>query len=798
MPAKKKKAAEEAWESPAPSDYLECPGAMMPAVRGEELKKLKKFKKTTVSKMETGQAYYLIYDVDEEPWGHFCRPIEIAGKSIRIHFANCDVITGAEHEEPEMFLDMEATCPDVAYIIPTEHIARIARAVAVDEKKIKEVIEADKTIRRVDASENRSIRVDMLVNAVCKVLLVNPKELGQAAKSPEAMGALMIVYVDEAIAEICQKRQAVYAESEELANYEAPTFGLSATNYTIAAAATMKILNPKPQQPHDQELAISMLEMRKEMMKEFSTLKQQIGMNAIVNPKPAEAAKALEKRVGMESMDGSNEDCCYHGGAVICEVSKDPSASLDTIFKMASAPLVKEAKQHLMKNFISIHSELEKIAFEIDGEHFASAKWKQTLGMTPDAMLNEVVEGNTQGGIVSLGLIAHHTDAEVTVVHEESINAQASDEQVQVGIHPAMLGSLPPGPVKKTRRVFVVLRRKHYYVAYIKQGDKKKATFDIGEEADEAQALLVAFLKSQKKGPLGQLGEADRRQAIAKALEQPKAVSWANVAAQNKQAPAPAPAGQKNGPPVEDLTQKENELCRNYEKDQQCGYGEKCKYKHDDSRKGRNRRKRKRQQAEAASIIKESRSRDRQPAKRGDHKRSGGKSRSPSRTRSRSRSNSGSRSRGSSPRGRSRSRSSRSSSGRSPSSKGRFRSRSSSASSSPQPRKTQWTTVNSRKVQLRVRCRKSVHPGAWRNSLQSISKAAHSLVTWAERDPTDKEWLQVQCEPDEVDKLEKLLRQDFTVERQRRRPNKDSKRRTLHCADFLNGDRCTHDKPYCK
>jgi hypothetical protein len=92
-----------------------------------------------------------------------------------------------------------------------------------------------------------------------------------------------------------------------------------------------------------------------------------------------------------------------------------------------------------------------------------------------------------------------------------------------------------------------------------------------------------------------------------------------------------------------------------------------------------------------------------------------------------------------------------------------------------------------------------VPPVVWRNSLRSINKDAHSLVTWAERDPADEEWLEVQCKAEEVGKLEKLLLQDFTVARQRRRPNKESAHRTHHCADFLNGDRrCQHSKPYCK
>jgi hypothetical protein len=427
---------------------------------------------------------------------------------------------------------------------------------------------------------------------------------------------------------------------------------------------------------------------------------------------------------------------------------------------MASDPLVKEAKQRLMENFTTIHNKLEGIADYIDGEHFASAQWKETLGMTPDELLLECLEGKVQGGIVTQGLITYHTDVEITAVHEESINAKASDEQVKVGIHPAMLATLPPGPVKKTRRVFVILKRNHFHFAFTKQGDKKKAIFDIGAEADEAQALIVAFLKSQNKGPLGKLSESERKEEIAKALDKAKAVSWSDVASQNtgpvagqnKPTPTNTPAGAHVVDPAEP-----KELCRNYERDQQCRYGSYCKFFHDDSRKARSRRKRQWKRAEVASILSESRSRTRT--------RNRDKSRSPSRSRSRSR--------------------------------GRSRSRSSSGSRSPQPREPQWKTVARRTVQLRLRCRKSVHPAAWRTSLRSINKPAYQLVTWVDRDSADEDWLQVQCGAEDVGKLEKLLQQDFTVERQRRRPNKESKRRTHHCADFLKGDRCKHSKPYC-
>jgi hypothetical protein len=138
--------------------------------------------------------------------------------------------------------------------------------------------------------------------------------------------------------------------------------------------------------------------------------------------------------------------------------------------------------------------------------------------------------GEKLGGIVDLALILYHTNVELTVIHAESIYAKASDKQVQVAIHPAMLESLPKGPTQKTKRVFVILERNHYYFAVIRQGDNMKAIFDIGQEADEAQNLTIALLKSQNHGPLATLSDADRKKKIAQALDQPKALSWAEVA----------------------------------------------------------------------------------------------------------------------------------------------------------------------------------------------------------------------------------------------------------------------------
>jgi hypothetical protein len=278
---------------------------MIPAVRGEELKKLSKFKKIAISKIEVGEAYYFIYNVDAVPWGHLGRPVEIAGKAIRVHFANCNVLTGAGNEEPEYFLDIELTSSDLAYSFPDEHITPIAHPQIVDEKKIKALIEADKTIKRTEANERRANRVHMLVKAVGKALRVKSLELVQAAKNEDAMSALMANYVDEAINEVNQQADAVQLDHD---SHDPLDLGKRSTNYNIAALTTMKMLNPKPQQSQDsQEVA----NLAQEMKQEFKRLNKQLELLAVVHPRPAEEARMPQKVAGMASMDGSRNACAY-------------------------------------------------------------------------------------------------------------------------------------------------------------------------------------------------------------------------------------------------------------------------------------------------------------------------------------------------------------------------------------------------------------------------------------------------------------------------------------------------------
>lgn len=197
---------------------------------------------------------------------------------------------------------------------------------------------------------------------------------------------------------------------------------------------------------------------------------------------------------------------------------------------------------------------------------------------------------------MELALALWHSCVEIVVVHADSINAKAASEEVQVAVHPAMLDGLPDGPVPKTMRVFAILKRGHYYLASTKIGDRERAMFNVGKDADEAQASIVAFLTNQR-GTLGQLAVTERRKQIKAIIR--AGTSWAAVAG------ATPAAGQKNAALVTATVKpaKSNTLCKNFEKDGNCKYGEGCSFVHDDSRMARN--KRQRNQTHPITVVKE-------------------------------------------------------------------------------------------------------------------------------------------------------------------------------------------------
>jgi hypothetical protein len=388
-----------------------------------------------------------------------------------------------------------------------------------------------------------------------------------------------------------------------------PAFGTKTSNAQIVSRAMMRMLEEpkKPAEQHSRDVT--------DLSRKVDKISQQL---ALLTARPATQVAAEgpanivvvdeekeQDEVDLKSMQKYGK-CTYQLAGAALELCINAGTDLSKISE-EGAKQVANAKECLTNNHCDMLEKLKEFGKEIgeiDPEHFANAQWKEIMGKSSDIVLERTLTTGKWGGIVELALALWHTFLEIVVVHADSINAKASDEEVQVAVHPAMLEGLPDGPTKKKMRMFAVLKRGHYYLATIKKGGKEQAMFDIGKDADEAQALIVAFLKSKQQGPLGQLDAAERRKLIKATIKD--GGSWATAASRT-----PA-AGQTNAAPVADAARpaadaaklaKSNTPCRHYEKDGNCSYGEKCMFVHDDSRKTRNKRQKSQKRAKSAITV---------------------------------------------------------------------------------------------------------------------------------------------------------------------------------------------------
>jgi hypothetical protein len=717
--------------------------------------------------------YYVVYKINTTMYGYLTKLIMVNAEEAWFHHVSDSYLVTSTLQSQETmctkikFQDGKLKFKEGIFAVPAlskQKEGQIQETVYPLEKWILE----DSSVMR--SPVDKMMRASMLSQAVEKAINVIGADPAKWPTEESEIANMFNEHVLEATRSAIEALQLKAQNAASGEEFKAPSFGNLPTNSCIAARTMMRVLEAasEPNKPADRRDSRELTSLSRQVDK----LSQQISLMAAGRAKNVEEAKMETTKALLISMK-KNGKCCFEAAGAVLELFSNAGTDLAKISEKG-AKHVADAKGHLTNNFINLFKKMEDFASEVDGQHFASTQWKEMIGENPDTILNRVKEGKTWGGIVELALALWHTHIEIVVVHAEAIHAKATDDQVQVAVHPAMLKGLPEGPLEKTSRVYVVLENEHYHLAITEQGSSKRAMFAIGKDSDDARDLIVTLLKSKKKGPLGELDEADRREVIAAAFSQPKAgavrpgVSFAVVTGQHKSSPV-ADAPKQPGTDV---------LCRNYENSSICSYGDKCRFLHDDSRKGRNRQNKNRkrtkladEQKRAEAGKKASRGRSRSPARKGrgnGHDQTG--SISDSRSRSASRSRSGSRNH--SDRGR-------------------------DDRSNQQPNQGEWQQAPSRKRQIRVRCRKTVHPAGWRDSLQSINKAAHALVTWVIRDIADEDWLLVQCESSEEEQLAKLLGQSFTIER-RRGLNKSSNRRSHHCADFLNGDRCKHPAPYCK
>jgi hypothetical protein len=726
-------------------EFLAVPCGWSPAIEEKNLKKQPKyFPQVERSNLSVGKWYYVAIKVSSMKIGYLAKVVHLDEKGVRFqHAEDAYMLAGTTQEEEDPCTQLvfhDGKLQEKVYAVLGAPEQELGQS---QEPALKFPFEAwimeDPSVKRFKVY--KSERVSMLGQAAAKAISVNGTDPAKWPEEEDDIVKECYVFVEEAMAKAVEALQVQAAGAGEGKEPDPPNFGTKPSNALIVARTMVKMFEAgsEPKKPAEQSISREFAILSRKVDK----MSQQLEMLAAHPAKQAESegkkhVDAPAKHVEVEEKE--QEDvvfismvprgaCCYQVGGVTRELCSKAGTDLSKIVENVEKQ-VDDAKQYVIANFATILTWWKDYGLEKgveDADHFAEEQWKKLMGKDLASIIDRVVgdpaptDGGEAkepkvGGINELALCVWDTIAEIMVVDQSGVHAKATDEQVKVACHPAMLEGLPKGPADKTARVFAMRKKGHYYLATI----NGQAIFNIGKDADEAQDRIIALLKSQQKGPLDEAARLEViKQAIARSKTGNTGSTWAGVAAGT-----PA-AGQKNATPVADTSKlsKSNTLCRNYEKNGTCSYGENCGFKHDDSRKGRQRQKKQQQAKSALTVVK---------------------------------------------------------------------------AKNQQPQQTALQQVPSRERQLKVWCRKAVHPASWRSSLQSIDKAAHKLVTWAERDVADKEWLFVQCKAGDEDKLAKLLRDNFEVEQQSRRPNSASKNRAHHCVDSLNGKNCQHNAPYCK
>ena len=632
------------------------------------------------------------------------------------------------------------------------------------------------------------------VALLCQTILKINGIIGSNAAAFEALGEeedlakKLTPYVKEAMT---AAREAYQTSSALDSSKPAVThnLGLPNTNAQIVARTILRRL---------EENVVTTLPAGRQERRDYEALTQRIDkltqLVSLLNSghqRPAPEFPPSAPVGGVISMRGDG-NCCYQLAGVATCLNTNASLNLNRINEKHSK-MVEEAKSNLVNNAVTMSKAMDSITMKIDNEHFATSQWKEMLGKSGEEIIHIVPDGKGWGGIVELALSLWHTSTEIVVVLD-SIHEKADAKQVEGAIHCAMLGGLPNGPETKKTQVFAILDNGHYYLGTTTAGGIKKAIFNITDEADVARELIVAFLKTKRKGPLSELDEADQKTVIAAALKpvvdklsmSGPAFPVPNVlkkpamhSLRQNVSFAAAAGGQKAGTGVQKVDVNETSRrpeaevsCRYFAKGI-CNFGNECRFKHEVQRRSNTISPQASRRSEKRPITQVSQGRSQSPARRGRsvERQSGFREPDTSGTQSKNSSRSSSRS----------------------------RSRQSGRDNSGDNHGHQdgWQQVPVRKRIIAVKCRKGIHPVSWRNSLKNIDKTAHELVTWADTDPHDAERMLVACERGHVELLTKLLKKHFTV--QLKSPQAGGqKRQASRCANFLSGEKCGHPGIKCE
>jgi hypothetical protein len=717
-------------------------------------------------------------------WGYLAKVIDENELYFRLQFvAGTEKVTGAPSDEA--YVDVEKKCEHIFYLVPFEEEGQAdVLPASQGDAELTSLIADDPSITSARSKgkpmEHRLEVLRLTLSEALKAWTKDwPDDATQLAKYDK-----LIEIANAAQQNHKDTEQARMSQDEKEALPELH-LGRMTTNNEVVARTLLKIKSqgpPTTPSANQNESAI-LLELQKmQKLLKLNTIGRQGSIIDLSDSQPAPVAPTRQAGIITGFGDGL---CLYNVLGGVAELSKDSQYDITKITG-DHEKLVEKARCELIENWCSIAKILKEK--NLDPTKIAQG----IFGRTEQQIFEHVMDDAKQGGLLEAGLLSHLTNIEVRVITGDAITSAASDLQLKGATQSASFADLLGGEVK-SRVVFLIVsggKKQHYDMACIVEGDDKKALFKLGQEADDAHELIISMLKKKNQKSITNLEGEERRIAIQK-----KIVTYAQVLAGSNgasQPPAPAQAGLSKAtqPPTPAKDGDPSlERCRNFEKNGMglCSYGEDCKFEHDMSRSGLRRRKNIRQMLDEKRKIKEA------------VREAMSKDRSRSRRRRRGSNRSG-RSTSSSSSGRSSSRSSHRP--RSPSKNGNRRNRSHSRNRSrsssrglDDPEDEEWEQAGENSIL--VRCRSSVHPAAWRSSIQAINNKAYKMITWAERSP-DKGWLTVECETGKKSEVRKMLQTQFEVKNPHSRRKGGGKGRSHHCANFLNGNACKHPAPYCK
>ena len=466
------------------------------------------FPRTQLKDLKVGDVCYAVWDVKKRsvaaPWGFLSKVTAITDAEVQFQLADAHKVTKVAQVDGDHSSSIDTEEGKDVFLVtqPTHLVAEVQPHPSdVEDADIDATLEKCSTwTRSVSDADRRGV----LRAAIRKMHGKDPTTLSDddiAAVVQEALTAA---------------KDALEAAASEDGPSPSIAMGQSKANVAVVRHALAAFASARSsEQPGVAGLKAHLEGYLDGKFADFLKAMLVSGANAAAAP----AEKAPTPVGGMKSMSTRTGGmCAYEVAGVIRAVTEGKSlAGLD-----ANA-MVQAGKISVTANVNAISkacSEFQEYLIEPTADERAEQAvkiWKEVLGLKPQEVLDSVVAGKEWGGFVTISASTWDSHTEIIVIHAESIHAKASDASVEAGIHPAMLAGLPSGAVKK-KRAFVILKKSHYYAGYTSTGGSIRTVFNIGTDADQAQALIVAHLKSTNKGPLEELDQADQLAAIAKTI----------------------------------------------------------------------------------------------------------------------------------------------------------------------------------------------------------------------------------------------------------------------------------------